>query len=151
MKKFIAFLLFAFFLGLNSSTIAMGADSSYEPVTTTKSKKNSSNSGSRSKSPQSTQKANSTSNIKWVGKWVHPRLDTIFKEYVYEIYEIGKDGYMSFGESSSPNGRASNRRFRYTVKGNILYDDDNKPLLKYNPSTNSISSYSDSNRIFIKK
>lgn len=149
MKRIIAFFVVAFFLGLNSQNIVMGADTTYEPVTTTKSSKKSSN--SRSKSSQSTQKSSSTSNAKWVGKWVHPRLDTIFNEYVYEIYEIGKDGYMSFGESSSPNGRASNRRFRYTVKGNILYDDKNDPLLKYNPSNNSISSYSDSNRIFIKK
>lgn len=129
----------------------MGADATYEPVTTPKSTKKSSSSSSRSKSSQSTQKSSSTSNAKWVGKWVHPRLDTIFNEYVYEIYEIGKDGYMSFGESSSPNGRASNRRFRYTVKGNILYDNNNNPLLKYDPSTNSISSYSDSNRIFVRK
>lgn len=47
MKKFIAFLLVAFFLGLNHPSIAMGAVSSNEPVTTTKSKKKSS---SRSKS-----------------------------------------------------------------------------------------------------
>ena len=151
MKKTIAFLLVTLVLGICSPSIAMGADSSYEPETTTKSRKKSSNSSSRSKSTQSTQKSSTTSNAKWVGKWVHPRLDTIFQQYVYEIYEIGKDGYMSFGESSSPNGRASNSRFKYTVKGDILYDDDNKPLLKYNSSTNSISSYSDSSRIFVKK
>ena len=151
MKKTIVLLLTAFFLGLNSPSFAMGVDSSYEPspTATTKTKKKSSS--SKSKSTQSTQKSNSTSNAKWVGKWVHPRLDTIFMEYVYEIYEIGKDGYMSFGESSNPNGRASNSRFKYTIKGNILYSDDDQPLLVYDPSSNSISSYSNSKRVFVKQ
>lgn len=148
MKKTFVLLLTAFFLGLNSPSVAMGADSSFVPEATTKTKKKSSS--SKSKSTQSIQKSNSTSNAKWVGKWVHPRLDTIFMEYVYEIYEIGKDGYMSFGESSSPNGRASNSRFKYTIKGNILYADD-QPLLIYDPSSNSISSYSDSKRVFVKR
>lgn len=156
MKKIFLMALACVFISIGSAEA-----SSYEPVenTTTRTKATRSKSKSRSgaSSTKSTLKSGNSSSSTtssvpaWLpGKYVYERLDPTFYEIVYEIYEIGKDGYMRFGQSSSKYGTPNNPKFKYSVKGNVLYDDINKPLLKLNSSNKSVSSYSDSSRTFIK-
>lgn len=121
----------------------------YEPATTsTKSKKSS----SKKKTTKTTSSSSTSSTPSWLpGKYIYPRIDTIFNEYVYEIYEIGNDGFMRFGESTSKYGTPNNRKFGYYVKGNILYaSDDNQPLLKLNSSNKSLIHYQNPDRVFVK-
>ena len=128
-------------------------DSSSTPTRTkSKSKKSSKKSSSTSSQKSQSVSSSSVSTPAWLpGKYVHPRLDTIFLEYIYEVYEIGKDGYMRYGESTSKNATPNNPRFKYYVKGDVLYSaDDNKPLLKLNSASKTVTMYNDSDRVFKK-
>lgn len=84
MKKTIAFLLVVFVLDLYSPSIAMGADSSFEPASTTKSKKKTSSRSKSStknnqrsstplaKSKSSTTKQTDSAGPEWIdGTWVY--------------------------------------------------------------------------------
>ena len=148
MKKLILSICMVVFLaGITTSELtAKTTKSSYSKAQSTSKKKTSDASATKSAS------SSSNSIPSWLpGRYVYPRLDRTFAEYVYEIYEIGSDGYMRFGESRSKYATPANPKFKYYVQGNIIYDGDtNKPFLIMNSSNNSLTHYSNSNRVFVK-
>lgn len=85
------------------------------------------------------------------GVFCHERIDQIYYEVVYEVFYFENDGTYRYGESrSSRYFKPSNRPFKYTVQGNVIYTEDGQPLLTIDESSHSLSRCENSSHIFQK-